>query len=87
MCYNRSMEIPTLRVETPSGPIEADIESDPAFLGIRVNVSGELAAIVEYVADEGRFVIRVYSRESDEPISNLDYETGEEQPSFASQSS
>ena len=75
------METPTLRVETLGGQIKANIESDPTFPGIRVSINGDLAAIVEYIAGEERFVIRVYSRESDEPTSNLNYDTGEERGS------
>ena len=66
---------PTIHIDTPAGIIEAEVWSDKEFPGLQITVGGSLAVIVEYT--NGRVVIRPYSAEGDEPITSLDFETGE----------
>ena len=71
-------QTPTLRVETPGGPIEAHVSIEPDFPAIDIQINGVIAAIVEYVKSEGRYVIRTFTQDQDEPCHNIDYTTGEE---------
>ena len=68
-------DIPTFRVSTPKGPIEARVSQDEEYPGIALvyagKKSGEPGVIMEYVSEDdeeypGQVVLKVWSRERPE---------------------
>jgi len=54
--------------------LSAHQRTDPNFPGIDINVNGDTAVVVEYTSTDEEIKIRTYTKESDEPVTNLTYE-------------
>lgn len=68
-CNSVPSDLETISIHSSMGLISARLEKEESYPGIFILVDGNLAAAIECCEEEGRLMIRSYSRTHDAPLS------------------